>query len=70
MVGELVRLGKKKMKPKVYYFKLDTHNRLYYFRKSADQTPKGILDMNENIHINLKSIKIKEQTHITIQILK
>lgn len=52
--GDLMRLGKKNMKPKMYHFKLDINNRLSYFKKPADKIPKGFLDLNQNIQINLK----------------
>ena len=47
--GDLMRLGKKNMKPKIYHFKLDFENILYYFKKATDKIPKGSMQLNENI---------------------
>jgi hypothetical protein len=41
MEGQLMRVGKKKTKPKLYYFRLDTSDYLFYFKKETDFTPKG-----------------------------
>jgi hypothetical protein len=49
-----MRLGKKKLKPKTYYFRLDSGNTLYYFKKESENIPKGKINLNEYIQINLK----------------